>query len=242
MCRLRFHLAFPLTDVRVSDDTDGDLLLVRVEYTELSEELDECALSERVGDGCVKGEGRVLRGEDAHPSSRHPRRHEVALVEHDHHVLVTTIRLLELSLDALASRSLRVARVQNLDQNIARVDHLVELTPDALTLALLEQALATRILELDLARECERHQLRVDLHLVLVLRLRDVRQERVEVGGVRQLRLLALGLRAERVREVLRREKVHARALDRSEGESRAGTTVRWSRHRPQTGRRQFAE
>lgn len=47
--------------------------------------------------------------------------------------------LLDVLLDLLASSSLGIARVQNLNDHIGRVDDLVELVPDAFALAGLEQ-------------------------------------------------------------------------------------------------------
>ena len=43
-------------DVRVADEADGDLLLVRVQLGELAEELDERASAERVVRGGVEGD------------------------------------------------------------------------------------------------------------------------------------------------------------------------------------------
>ena len=57
-----------LPDVGVPDQPDRDLLLVRVEDRELTQELDQGSLSERIVDGCVKGDRRRLKGEVFHPS------------------------------------------------------------------------------------------------------------------------------------------------------------------------------
>ena len=58
-----------LPDVGVPDQPDRDLLLVRVEDRKLTQELDQGSLSERVVDGCVKGDRRRLEGEVFDPSS-----------------------------------------------------------------------------------------------------------------------------------------------------------------------------
>ena len=52
-----------LSDIRVSDETDRDLLLVGVQLGELAEELDEGALAKGVVGGGMEGDGRVARGE-----------------------------------------------------------------------------------------------------------------------------------------------------------------------------------
>lgn len=46
-----------LSDIGVPDETDRDLFLIRVEDRELAEKLDERSFTERVVDGCVKGDG-----------------------------------------------------------------------------------------------------------------------------------------------------------------------------------------
>jgi hypothetical protein len=58
-----------LPDVRIPDQTDRDLLLVRMEDRELSQELDQGSLSERVVDGRMESDGRCLKGEVFDPSS-----------------------------------------------------------------------------------------------------------------------------------------------------------------------------
>lgn len=58
-----------LPDVGVPDQTDRDLLLVRMEDRELSQKLDQRSFSERVVDGCVERDGGSLEGEVFHPSS-----------------------------------------------------------------------------------------------------------------------------------------------------------------------------
>lgn len=57
-----------LADVGVSYESDTDLLLVGEESGELTEELDEGSLSERVVDRGVEGDGRVRLGQDLDPS------------------------------------------------------------------------------------------------------------------------------------------------------------------------------
>ena len=57
-----------LADVRVPDEADRDLLLVREERRELAQELDEGSLSERVVDRRVEGDRRVRLGQDLDPS------------------------------------------------------------------------------------------------------------------------------------------------------------------------------
>lgn len=58
-----------LSDVRVSDESDRDLLLIRVKDGKLSKQLDERSLSERVVDRGMEREGGGELGEVLDPSS-----------------------------------------------------------------------------------------------------------------------------------------------------------------------------
>jgi hypothetical protein len=58
-----------LSDVGVSDQTDRDLLLIRVKDRELTQKLDQGTLSERVVDGGVESDGRGGEGKVLDPSS-----------------------------------------------------------------------------------------------------------------------------------------------------------------------------
>lgn len=58
-----------LANVRVADEADRDLLLVRVKDGKLAEELDEGTFSEGVVDRSVEGERRSELGEVLHPTS-----------------------------------------------------------------------------------------------------------------------------------------------------------------------------
>lgn len=58
-----------LSDVGVTDEADRNLLLVGEEGGELTEELDEGSLSERVVDGSVESDGGVSLREDLDPAS-----------------------------------------------------------------------------------------------------------------------------------------------------------------------------
>lgn len=55
---------------------------------------------------------------------KRPRR--TNLVEHQNELLPSSIQTLELALDSPAPRSDRVARVEDLDEDIARLEHLAE--------------------------------------------------------------------------------------------------------------------
>lgn len=58
-----------LANVRVADEADRDLLLVRVKDGKLAEELDERTFSEGVVDRSMEGERRSELGEVLHPTS-----------------------------------------------------------------------------------------------------------------------------------------------------------------------------
>ena len=75
------------------------------------------------------------------PPLRDPRRDEVHLIQQQDHVLVALHRVLpEVVLQVRAPSAHRIPRVQNLDDHVARIHDFVQLAPDALGLALLEQA------------------------------------------------------------------------------------------------------
>lgn len=54
------NTAFP--NVGIADETNGDLLLVRVQLGELTEKLDEGAFSKRMVRRCVERDGRIAGG------------------------------------------------------------------------------------------------------------------------------------------------------------------------------------
>ncbi len=58
-----------LPDIWVSDETDGDLLLVRVEDGKLPEQLDEGTFTEGIVDGGVECDGGRGEGEMLDPTS-----------------------------------------------------------------------------------------------------------------------------------------------------------------------------
>lgn len=58
-----------LSGIRVTDQSNGDLLALRVEGRELAEQLDERSFTEGVVDVGVEGKGGVIFGEAANPGS-----------------------------------------------------------------------------------------------------------------------------------------------------------------------------
>jgi hypothetical protein len=105
-----------------------------VEDIELSEEVDEGALAEGVGDAGAVGDAGEGLAEALHPLGDHPQRHQVRLVDQQHDVLVREV-LPHVLLQRQRPRTHRVTRVQHLHQDVGRVHHLVQLVPDALALA-----------------------------------------------------------------------------------------------------------
>jgi hypothetical protein len=68
-----------------------DLFFVAVKLRVLAQELDERALSKRVGNAGVEGQRRELFAEQAHPAGCHPWRHEIALVQQEQEMLVRKV-------------------------------------------------------------------------------------------------------------------------------------------------------
>jgi len=58
-----------LSDVRVANQTNADLLLITVQLSELTQQLNQGSLAERVGDAGVESQGWVLLREDLDPAS-----------------------------------------------------------------------------------------------------------------------------------------------------------------------------
>jgi hypothetical protein len=134
-----------LADVGVTDETDRDLLLVRVEGRELTEELDEGTLSERVVDRGVESDGRVSLAEDLDPTSlivvhivsdrsergeeerrdthSNPSRNQVDLVQNVNNLLALLL-LRQVRLNRVAASSHRVTGVENMEDNVGGVNDL----------------------------------------------------------------------------------------------------------------------
>ena len=71
----------------------------------------------------MKRQGRRLPRQQLEPRGGHARRHEVALIEHEDQVLVVRL-LLDEGLGVRRARAERIARVEHLDDNVGRIDHL----------------------------------------------------------------------------------------------------------------------
>eukprot|EP00760_Papus_ankaliazontas_P029821 PhM_4_TR4484/c1_g1_i1/m.73467 len=145
-----------LAHVGVADDTDADGVaaltgvlragLVRdvVQTAELAEEVDEVAFAEGIRRGAVHRNRRVVLRQDLQPTRDSPRGYEITLVQNKHKVLVALL-LADVVLDEAAAGAHRVACVDNVHDDVAGVDDLVQLVPNACALTLLEE-LALRAL------------------------------------------------------------------------------------------------
>ena len=183
---------------RVPDDALGaDLRLVDdvVQARELPQEVDEVALAEGVRRRAVHRDRRAVPRQDLQPARRRPRRDEVRLVEDEDEVLVALLPL-DVVLEEPGARAHRVARVEDVEEHVGRVDDLVELRPDAAALPLAEE-LAVRRVRVDGA--LPRGGV-LDLREPLEPRRGPGLEVRDVLGGER--RPLALRLPAEGVREV----------------------------------------
>mmetsp|Transcript_54940 Transcript_54940/g.129572 ORF Transcript_54940/g.129572 Transcript_54940/m.129572 type:complete len:217 (-) Transcript_54940:384-1034(-) len=169
------------------------MLLVAVQHLELPQELDQRAFAKGVRDRRVERERGILRRQNLDPTRRDPRRDEVALVEQQHHVFVAGGGALEELLDVLDARADRVAHVQHLDHHVGGVDDFVELSPDALGLALVHDVFARCLGVLDAILE-----VRVLVLVIPLLRRLRLREQLAEVVscefGPLPLALLAEGL------------------------------------------------
>uniref|UniRef100_A0A182FLJ1 Uncharacterized protein n=1 Tax=Anopheles albimanus TaxID=7167 RepID=A0A182FLJ1_ANOAL len=131
-------------DVRVSDETDANLLLVHVQLANLAQKIDERTLTERMRERSVKCNRWVLLAQYRHPTLRHPDRHKIHLVEDEEQVFVWFL-LPQKRLDILRTSAHRIACIQHLQQHVGRVYHLVQLVPNSLALASGEDVLSYRI-------------------------------------------------------------------------------------------------
>ena len=82
-----------LSDIRIANETDADVLLVSVEDVELPEEIDERPFTERVGNAGSVGNGGIELTEILHPFCDDPNGHEVSLVDQENQVLMREIFL-----------------------------------------------------------------------------------------------------------------------------------------------------
>ena len=121
--------------------------------------------------------------------------------------MLLPVVVLEVRLEVLAPGAHRVPGVQHLQQDVARIDHLVQFAPDSLRLSLLEHRVAHRRPAVHAGVGC--HRRRVPAHaallLVLLRTLRRVRHQRLVTIHVPQLWLFPRLLRPERCRERLHR-------------------------------------
>jgi hypothetical protein len=88
-----------------------------VQGTELTKQLNQGTLTERVVDAGVEGKGGELLGKDLDPSHGGPDRHEIALVEYEHDVLVGVV-LADVLFDVPRARPHRITGIQHLDDHI----------------------------------------------------------------------------------------------------------------------------
>lgn len=110
----------------------------------LAQKLDQGALSKRVVDVRVKGKRRVLLREVLHPPRRHPRGDEIDLVQDEDEMLVRLF-VAQVLFNVLGASAHGVAGVQDLDEDVAAVHHLVQLRPDAPRLPLAEHPLPVEV-------------------------------------------------------------------------------------------------
>lgn len=144
-----------------------------------------------MGHAGVKGDGGSNLGQLSDPALGHPIRHQVDLVEHKDEVLVG--RILNVFLDHGAARARDVTGVNDVQNDITAVEHLVELAPDTLGLALEEEvvllldavvdALACGLDLVHVAAELDHAHAAVDLG-VGMLRLLGGSQQRGIAGRI----------------------------------------------------------
>ncbi len=80
-----------------------------MELRKLSQQRDQSALAERVGDRGVEGKGGEVLGENVDPLLGHPGRNQIALVDDDNQMLVGSV-LLDVVFNVLRASAGNVSR------------------------------------------------------------------------------------------------------------------------------------
>ena len=101
-----------LSYIRITNKTDGNLLLVRMELRELSKELDEGAFAKRAVGRRVEGNSGVARCKILDISCRDPVWYEITLVD-DEYDLFMSLLLAYILEHAFTERTHRVSSIQN---------------------------------------------------------------------------------------------------------------------------------
>ena len=101
-----------LSYIRITNKTDGNLLLVRMELRELSKELNEGAFAKRVVGRRVEGNSGVARCKVLNISCRDPVWYEITLVD-DEYDLFMSLLLAYILEHAFTERTHRVSSIQN---------------------------------------------------------------------------------------------------------------------------------
>lgn len=122
-----------LSSVWVANQTDTDVLLVSVEKVELLQELDEWALTERVLDTCLEGQGWIRFWKVLDPLLNYRSRNQIAFVQDEDEMLVWAF-VLQIELDEPSPRTVGVSCIQNIKQNIRTINNLVKFFPNSLWL------------------------------------------------------------------------------------------------------------
>lgn len=115
-----------LADIRVSNQSDRYLLLVRMQLRELAEELNKGALAKRVVRRGVEGECRIARREVLDIACGDPVWNQVALVEDEEDLLVGLLLADELQ-NALAKCTHGITGVEHVKDNVRGVNDLIQL-------------------------------------------------------------------------------------------------------------------
>lgn len=123
-----------LADIGVADKADRHSLLVLMELIELSNEVDEGALTEGVVEVRSEGQRGKLFGEVGDPPARQPCGNEIALVEHEHEMLVGTI-LFDVLLDVVIAGAQRITSINHDAYDVGSIQHFVEFLPDTFALS-----------------------------------------------------------------------------------------------------------
>mmetsp|Transcript_8817 Transcript_8817/g.28138 ORF Transcript_8817/g.28138 Transcript_8817/m.28138 type:complete len:200 (-) Transcript_8817:503-1102(-) len=106
-----------------------------VQRSKLLQHLGQRFTAERLSQGRVEGNRRILPRQNLNPPLGRPRWHQVCFVQQQNHVLGTMV-FPQLLLNPVGPGAHRVTSVQHLNEHVRRVNHLVQLGPDTLGLTL----------------------------------------------------------------------------------------------------------
>merc|ERR1719187_2843146 len=106
-----------------------------MQFSKLPQQIDEGAFSKGIGERGVEGKSRMIFGEDSNPFLSHPNWDQINLIKDENEMLMRFLFGQKL-LHVVRSSTEGISRVENLNNDVGRVDHFIQFVPNTARLAL----------------------------------------------------------------------------------------------------------